>query len=202
MKNVVVLIIVGVIVAAFGAGAWWAGNLYFANSMSIHELAAPGEPHELEYVLKWCPHRANERDRFGRVPLHAAAVRPSSAAVEVLLESGAKPNAMDRTSRTPLHLAVAKGRPAAVRLLLNSGAEPNAIDADGWTPLHIASVHDRAAVAQLLIDEGAMVNVQDKAGDTPLDWALMLFVQEQAAATLRRCQGKTRFELEREALIR
>ncbi len=206
MKTVLRLGIVGLVLLAFAGGIWWGGNVYFANAMNIHEIAASGTPDELAYILKWSPQRVYEEDRFGRIPLHAAACRNTPECVEQLLDAGSALDVSDRQGRTPLHLAAERNRTLNVRLLVSAGAEVNVADKEGWTPLHCAATLDHTAVAELLLDNGAMVNVRDKDGETPLDWALMLFELQDCERVLRKHGAKTRFEMgeavQAEALVR
>ena len=74
------------------------------------------------------------------------------AAVALLLEAGADPNARDVSGWTPLHKAAGfNANPAVVGALLDAGADVHARDADGWTPLHLAAwrAANPAAVALL-----------------------------------------------------
>jgi tankyrase len=101
----------------------------------------------------------NERDKNGVTPLHRAVRFRSPAAVKLLLEHGADPNAVDRRSgSSPLHRAVMEtGAPATagkarqveeiITLLLAHGADPAIGNKAGKTPRDYVR---RPQVARLL----------------------------------------------------
>ena len=66
--------------------------------------------------------------------------------MQLLLESGAGPNARDERGETPL-LAAAFGGRDVVQLLLDYGAEIEAMDDRGCTPLHAAAVPGHGQIA-------------------------------------------------------
>ena len=102
--------------------------------------------------------------RFERTPIFAAVTQGQVAAVDLLLDAGAKLDVHDRLGRTPLHAASEIEAPAEVvsnivtRLIR---AEPKAVEArdkDQGTPLHTAAAAGQAMMAALLLDAGARVN--------------------------------------------
>ena len=157
----------------------------------------------------------NARDPKGRTPLHWAAWsqgpprifplpgdgrlerlvdewqqvwRGRPAAVAVLLEANADPNARDAGGSTPLHWASrigewwAEDRPglSVYELLLKAGADPNSQDGSGSSPLHMAvSAHDLDKITRLL-RAGADLNVRDRYGASPFHLA----AEEFRAATI------------------
>ena len=90
--------------------------------------------------------------------LHKAVKRNADpAAIQALLDAGAKPNARGRFGQSPLHLAAAEHRNAAVtRMLLDAGADPRGSDSSGKRPLTLASQNNpNPAVVRALLDAGA-----------------------------------------------
>lgn len=61
------------------------------------------------------------------------------AAVKLLLNHGADPNAGSGTAGTPLHRACEFGRLEIVRVLLNAGADTLAVDGENENPLQCAT---------------------------------------------------------------
>jgi ankyrin repeat protein len=80
-----------------------------------------------------------ELDRYGRSPLHYAAVENDAGKVAALLGKGADPNLGDALGHTPLHHAAMQNAVDAARALLDGGASPAARDAQGETPLDAAA---------------------------------------------------------------
>jgi uncharacterized protein len=97
------------------------------------------------------------RSPDGFTPLHYAAFFGGAAAVRVLLEAGADPDAdAENALRVrPLHSAAARGDRESVRMLLDAGAQVDPRQNGGYTPLHAAAHSDDAELAELLLARGA-----------------------------------------------
>lgn len=94
------------------------------------------------------------------------------AAVQLLLERGAKPSARSAKGATALHMAVWEGSLAVIQLLLDRGAAIDEVTEAGLTSLHQAAMASRPDVATLLLQRGANANARDERGARPLDYAV------------------------------
>ena len=102
--------------------------------------------------------------------------------VEMLLKSGAEPNAHNRKGETPLCLACSdEGNVGIVQILLEHGADPNISPPDemsSWSrdhllpPLSLATFCGNNELAMLLIKFGARVDHSDRSGRTALHFAI------------------------------
>jgi hypothetical protein len=109
----------------------------------------------------------DQRDAFGRGPLHNAALHGTPQLVNELLIHGADPRAADDYGTTPLHLACRRGSVAITRLLLDHGADANAANESGTTPMHEAASSGQTELVQLLIEWGARARVYDARDQSP-----------------------------------
>lgn len=100
-------------------------------------------------------------------PLIWAAGHAQLAAVKVLLEHHANPNAETDDNITPLLSSVAAGSLPCLELLLQAGANANA-SAGGATPLHIAADSGNVEIINCLLKAGADPNTHDEDGFKPL----------------------------------
>ncbi len=111
----------------------------------------------------------------GATLLHTAIQRCKPVEmIELLLQSGANPNAVPfisadlnaskkhhfygRLQQSPMEIAAEHGNGNVVALLHKNGADVNAIGESGRTPLHIATVSGRAKAVEALIQCGADID--------------------------------------------
>jgi ankyrin repeat protein len=111
------------------------------------------------------------RDAGGLTPLLLAARANHRAAVECLLQHGAKVNAGSDIYGTALILAAQNSEIDMVRYLLAAGADVNALTKTHCTALWCCAISGDAnalPIARELIRAGADVNLANETGDTPL----------------------------------
>ncbi|RYP60658.1 hypothetical protein DL769_008034 [Monosporascus sp. CRB-8-3] len=127
------------------------------------------------------------RDMFNWTPLHYAAARGNSSAVNRLLNMNSNPNAVDIAEWTPLHYAIqATDDESIVRDLPQTGANVDPAGRDGICPLHCAARKVAGKFTDVLLQGGANVDVPDNSGMTPLHWAAYTGSVEPLKALLRR----------------
>jgi ankyrin repeat protein len=108
-------------------------------------------------------------DRGRLTPLHCAA-RGAGAAVKVLLEAGADPNACIKRGVTPLYTAAYNGNLEGCRLLLAAGAHPEGRPSSS-VPLFAAAMESQLAVITLLLSSGASLQKKNSKKETALHHA-------------------------------
>jgi len=101
-------------------------------------------------------------NRDQATPLFLASINGSKSLIELLIKSGADPNApILRHGETALMMAARTGKTDAVQVLLAHGAAVNAKeDLHGTTALMWAAEQGHASIIQLLLANGADVNAQ------------------------------------------
>ncbi|XP_065677448.1 uncharacterized protein LOC101237623 isoform X1 [Hydra vulgaris] len=116
--------------------------------------------------------KMNSVDKNNRAPVHYAALKGNSQALQLLINKNAPIDIGDNQEKTPLHLASEFGHLHCVKLLIStSPGEVNATDARGMTPLHLAVLNDHRDVIKLLIVSGANVYLRDNLDWSSLDYA-------------------------------
>ena len=137
-------------------------------------------------------------------PLHRAMIGEAFEAAEILLNSGANPNALNTSLQSPIfylggHIDPVK-TPQIASLLLKHGADVHLRDWKGDAPLHGICIPE---MAQLLLQYGAEVDAQNNAGETPLiesashgvDKMVQFFLKNGANINLKNENGRTMLHL-------
>lgn len=130
-----------------------------------------------------------------------------SQVLDLLLHSGADPNARLREADTALHIAALKGRPDYVKRLIEAGAEVDAKNSRGETPLNLHCFWAKPGVVEILLGAGAdptiattRPNGEEPEGTTPLHRVarredgsahLSALIQAGAPLDLKDGDGKT-----------
>jgi ankyrin repeat protein len=139
------------------------------------------------------PYRSLGQDRggdgmltVGTTPLIRAAKAGDSAAIQLLLAHGARPDLPNSLGITPLMAAAGIGSTTidirarfrneqkcigAAKLLLAKGVDVNAANGNGQTALFGAAQSGWNSFVQLLADHGAMLAAKDHFGSTAVDFA-------------------------------
>ncbi|XP_044147494.1 ankyrin repeat domain-containing protein 50-like [Bufo gargarizans] len=110
----------------------------------------------------------NQRDRFGRTLLAAAAQAGDLDAVKLMLSRGASLEVTDEDGQTPLGLAAHQGHLPVVELLLEHGAQHDHSDSRGWTALRAAAWGGHTEVVESLLAFGAQPDISGPDGRTAL----------------------------------
>ncbi|HUQ92961.1 MAG TPA: ankyrin repeat domain-containing protein [Bryobacteraceae bacterium] len=157
-------------------GAEWPDSLSGETPLSspdpeaarLMEAIRSGDRQRFQKMLRRNAKAANRRGPGGSTPLMYAALYGDADSVQLLLKSGADPNARNDAGATALMWAVED--PEKTRLLLRQRADVNARSADGQTPLIIAAGHFGAGaeVTKLLLEAGANLSERASDGNTPL----------------------------------
>ncbi len=143
-----------------------------SESGGIHDAAKKGDLEKVKSILAGNPNLANLRDlKFDASPLLYAVFHGHREIVEILLDSGADPNAQNSAGKAAIHYAVEKGSREILDILLDRGASVNILTGYKLTPLHYAAETGQLDIARALMEKGAQVNSRSNVGLTPLHLA-------------------------------
>lgn len=102
-------------------------------------------------------------------PLHVAVVNNNIAAMDILLEKGANPNAYSYTMGVaPIHSAVHAGHVASLKKLLSLNVDLNIKNKGGATPLELSIIRGNILIFDLLLNGAVNIEETSNIGLTPL----------------------------------
>ena len=179
----------------------WAPHTWYPQPVTANEhitylelakelLKHGADPNAAITKRLWFRSFANDETWFdveGSTPFLRAALAGDLAAMQLLVDNGANPNAATKSEDTPLMAAAGIGWAAywtsnapttrldAVKYCLDHGANVNARDVKGYTALHGAAFRGDNEMVKYLIASGADIHAKTKDGDTVADVANGLF---------------------------
>ena len=112
--------------------------------------------------------QVNALNQAGESALMIAALKGDLAAVQLLLDHGAKVN---QPGWSPLHYAATGPEPKVVQLLIERGADLNALSPNGTTPLMMAAQYGSEGSVDLLLARGADLSLRNDKGLRAADFA-------------------------------
>ena len=123
--------------------------------------------------------------KYGRTPLHVAAMAPNVVMVRKLLALGVPCGKADGHGHVPLHLAAAAKGVETVQVLLAAGADPEVGDRDGDTALMFTmQVNGPREIRRALIQHTRNINQVNHAGRTALHYAAQYIEEPEAIRDL------------------
>jgi ankyrin repeat protein len=134
--------------------------------MVILEAKPAPELVELALVAGASP---EDRDAFGRTPLHIAAARSYADIAALLVAAGADPFSRDAEGASPVAIALASDKDIVTAIF---GSQPDRSNHLGETGLHYAAAAGLESGASFLLELGADKTRRNAAGETPEDVAL------------------------------
>ena len=159
-----------------------------ARLIDMVEAARNGRLLELRAILHLTDVDVDSpKDRSGSAAVYLAAANGHTEVLQLLLHSGADPDAGSKSGLTTVHQAARMGHAKALQLLLQSGANPHTADSNGWTAVFWAAAGGHTKALQLLLQSGASPNAVAKDGDTPVSIASHL--SHHAAVALLKVYG-------------
>lgn len=143
------------------------------KTIDLFEATATGDAAAVRAFLASDPAAARAVSPDGFPVLGLALFFGHTALADLLLESGADPNAASTNAMkvTPLHAATSRGDTAMVKKLLEKDALPDARQQGGWTALHNAASQGNVEIVRLLRARGADASARTDDGKTAADLA-------------------------------
>jgi len=143
--------------------SWPRGGTSFHYAVYFNLLA------DLRNMISVAPHLINQQNNYGATPIHNAAFRNNTTAINILIDSNADKDSLDIESNSPLAIAIINGHQDAVKVLLTQKVSLNLQNHLGNTPLHLAAEIDNIDICLLLISFNANPFIRNKEEKKPSD---------------------------------
>jgi ankyrin repeat protein len=156
--------------------------IYIQTHMaSIHQVILDGRLSQLNLLINKLGCNVNEKDQYGRTPLHLAALsnqeRYGYRVARLLLQGSADVNATDPQQQTPLAYACILNRPKLVALFLRTKSiDWRLIDHGSYSVVHHAASSSQPSIIAAIAKEmkllGLSMDCKTEMGYTPLILAI------------------------------